>query len=162
MVTNGVGTSSAVIQNQSSSYPEFEKRPAVPPTIVSDTTTPTSMVSGQKSGRTFTSSHGLERDNVLLRSKEKIISVVTEGEGGNNTQVQQCCSVSATRRMSMPRESRATWNSSHQPIRTLEGDASSFDLKQKNPTPEHMPRSERLSSGSTMSLWLLASLISCD
>ncbi|KAF1865060.1 hypothetical protein Lal_00004434 [Lupinus albus] len=107
------------------------------------------MVSAQKNGRTFTSSHDLERDNVLLRSKEKIVSVVTKGEGKSNTQTQQCYNVSATRSMSMPCESPATWNSSHQTFTTLEGDASSFDLKQKNPTQEHMPRNERLSSGST-------------
>ncbi|OIW05504.1 hypothetical protein TanjilG_27634 [Lupinus angustifolius] len=161
IVTNGVGTSSAVIENQScynattaktsightsckncgnfldvvDCKPEFERRPAVPPAIVSDTTAPNSMASPQKKGRAFTSSHDLERDIVLLRSKEKIISVVTEDEGKSNTQVQQCCNVSATRRMPMPRESPATWNSSHQPFRTQ----------------ENMLRSERLSSGSTMS-----------
>ncbi|CAL0314638.1 unnamed protein product [Lupinus luteus] len=176
IVTNGVGTSSAVIQNQSpydanisktsightsckncgifldvvDCKPEFERRPAVPPAIVSDTTAPTSMASAQKKGRTFNSSHDLERDIVLLRSKEKIISVVTEDLGKNNTQVQQCSNVSATGRMPIPRETPATWNSSHQPFRTLEGDTSSFLLKQKNPTQEQMPSSERLSSGSTM------------
>ncbi|KAE9595176.1 hypothetical protein Lal_00009288 [Lupinus albus] len=176
IVPNGVGTSSAVIQNQScydastgktsmghtsckncgnfldviDCKPEFERRPAVPADTVPDTTAPTSMVSAQKKGRTFPSCHDQERDIVLLRSKEKIISVVTEEEGENNTQVQQCCNVSATRRMPMPREIPATWNSSHQPLRTLEGDASSFDSKQKNRTQEHMPINERLSSESTM------------
>ncbi|KAE9615643.1 hypothetical protein Lal_00017769 [Lupinus albus] len=170
-VTNFIGPSSAVMQNQSCYYaasakpsightscqncgtfvdvvectPEVQK----PPAIVPDVIAPASMVSAWKNGRTFTPSHEHERDIVLLRSKEKIISVFTE-EGKNNANLQQSCNGPATRRMPMPRENPATWNSSHQPFRTLEDDASSFALKQKTRTQEQMSSSERLSSGLTM------------
>ncbi|OIW17562.1 hypothetical protein TanjilG_08840 [Lupinus angustifolius] len=172
-VTNFIGTGSAVMQNQScydaaSAKPSMEHTscqncgtfldvvectPEVrrPPAIVPDVIAPTSIVSAWKNARTFSPSHEHERDIVLLRSKEKIISVFTEQEGKNNAQVQQSCNGPATRRMPMPRESPATWNSSHKPFRTLDDDASSSALKQKTQTQEQMSSSERLSSGSAMS-----------
>lgn len=174
-VTSDVGTSSAVIKNQSGydattakplmgqtsckscgnlldvveCKPEVGQQPAIPPAIVSDAIAPTSMVSAQK-GRTFTPSHKLERDIVILRSQEKLISLVPGEEGKDNAPVQQSFNEPDTRRMPLPRESPATWNLSCQPFRTLEDDASSFALKQKTQTQEQMSNSERLSSGSAM------------
>ncbi|XP_061347084.1 uncharacterized protein LOC133292653 [Gastrolobium bilobum] len=175
IVTNSVGNGSAVMQNQScydacTAKPlmgqssckncgnlldvfdckqEVGGLPAVPPPIVSDVITATSMVSSQRKGKSFTPSHEQERGVVLLRSQEKLISVVTEEEGKNNAQ--QLSNETTTRRMPMPREGPATWNSSHQPFRTQEDDASSFAIKQKTQTQEQMSSSERYSFGSTMS-----------
>ncbi|CAL0308270.1 unnamed protein product [Lupinus luteus] len=172
-VTNFIGTGSALMQNESC-YDAASAKPSMghtscqncgtfldvvectpevqrPPAIVPDMIAPTSMVSAWKNGRTFSPSHEHERDIVLLRSKGKITSVFNEEKGKNNAQVQQSSNGPATRRMPMPRESPATWNSSHQPFRTLDDDASSFALKQKTQTQEHMSSSERLPSGSAMS-----------
>ncbi|TKY64796.1 hypothetical protein E2542_SST07647 [Spatholobus suberectus] len=121
----------------------------VPPPIVSDVVTATSMVSSEKKGKSFTPSHGQERDVVLLGCQEKHISLVTEEEGKNNAH--QSWSEPTARRMLMPDAGPAKWNSSCQPSSTLEDDASSFALKHKTQTQEQMLRSERYSSGSTMS-----------
>ncbi|KAJ1443230.1 DUF3741-associated sequence motif [Sesbania bispinosa] len=177
IVTNGAGNKSVVMQNQScydatttkplmgqtsckncgnlldviDSKPVVGGQPAFPPPIVSDVITATSMVSSQKVGKSLTPSHGQERDIVLLRSQEKLISLVTEDEGKNNAQQSWNEAASATRRMPMPHEGPAKWNSSCQPLRGLEDNASSFALKHKTQTQEQILSSERYSSGSTMS-----------
>ncbi|KAK7340953.1 hypothetical protein VNO77_21672 [Canavalia gladiata] len=127
---------------------EVEGHPSVPPLLVSDTVTATSMVSSQK-GKSFTPTHGQERDVVLLRSQEKLISLVTEEEGRNKAQ--QSWNEPTARRMTMPHESPAKWNSSCRPFRTLEDDPSSFGLKHKTQTQEQLMSCERYSSGPTMS-----------
>ncbi|KAH1156724.1 hypothetical protein GYH30_051499 [Glycine max] len=174
IVTNGVEDGSAIMQNQScfetSSCKqlmgqtsckncgnlldvldcklEVGRQSLVPPPIVSDVITATSMVSLEKKGKSFPP-HGHERDVVLPRSQEKLISLVTEGKGKNNAQ--QSWSEPTARRMPMPHDGPAKWNSSCQPSRALEDDASSFALKHKTQTQEQMLSSERYSSGSTTS-----------
>ncbi|KAK7394163.1 hypothetical protein VNO78_14683 [Psophocarpus tetragonolobus] len=115
---------------------EVGGQPSVPPPI-SDVITATSMVSSEKKGKSFIP-HGHESDVVLLRSQEKLISLVTEEKGKNNAHKSRS-------------EPTAKWNSSCQPSRTLEDDAYSFALKHKSQTQEQMLSSERYSSGSSMS-----------
>ncbi|KAL2329509.1 hypothetical protein Fmac_017090 [Flemingia macrophylla] len=120
----------------------------VPPPDVSDVIAATSMVSSEKKGKPFTPSHGQDRDIVLLKCQEKHISLVAEHEGKNNAH--QSWSEPTAKRMPMPHESPAKWNSSCQPSKTLDDDVSSA-LKHETQTPEQMLSSERYSSGSTMS-----------
>ncbi|XP_027350806.1 uncharacterized protein LOC113861902 [Abrus precatorius] len=176
IASNGVENRSAVMQNEScydasSAKPltgqasckscgnlvdvvdckfEVGGQPSVPPPLVSDVIAATSMVSSHKKGKSSTPSRGHERDVVLLTSREKLISLVTEEEGKNIAQ--QSWNESTTRRIPMAHESPAKWNSSCQrPFRTTEDDASSFALKHKTQTQEQMLSNERFSSGSTMS-----------
>ncbi|KAK7272967.1 hypothetical protein RIF29_14012 [Crotalaria pallida] len=175
---NCVGTSSAVMQNRLcyddttakpsmghtscrncgnffdvvDCNPEVGRQPAAPPAIISDMIAPTSVASAQKKGRTSVPFNEQEREVVLLRCQEKLISVVAEEEGKNDAQVQQSCNEPVSRKMPMPHEVPATWNnSSRLPFRTLEDGASSFALKQKTQTQEQNSNSEILSSGSSMS-----------
>ncbi|KAK7295780.1 hypothetical protein RJT34_18692 [Clitoria ternatea] len=128
---------------------EIGGQPFPPPPVVSDVISATSMVSSQKKGKPFTSSHEKERDIVLLSSKEKLISLVSEEEGKNNAQ--QSWIEPTNRRMPMAHEGPTKWNSSCQTSRTLEDDGSSFALIHKTRTRENMLLNERYSSGSTMS-----------
>ncbi|CAJ1843782.1 unnamed protein product [Sphenostylis stenocarpa] len=127
---------------------EVGGQPLDPQPMVSDVITATSMVSSEKKGKSFTS-HGHDRDVVLLRSQEKLISLDTEEKGKHN--VHNSWSEPTVRRISMPHDGLPKWNSSCQPSRTLEDDASSFPLKHKTQTQEQMISSERYSSGSTLS-----------
>ncbi|KAH1054842.1 hypothetical protein GLYMA_08G366600v4 [Glycine max] len=171
IVSNGVEDGSAIMQNQScyKTSPckqlmgqtsckncgnlldvvdcklEVGGQPLVPPPIVSDVITATSM---EKKGKSFPP-HGHERDVVLPISQEKLISLVTEAKGKNNAH--QSWSEPTARRMPMPHDGPAKWNSSCLSSRTLEDDASSFALKHKTQTQEQMLSSERYSSGSTTS-----------
>ncbi|RDX81684.1 hypothetical protein CR513_37605, partial [Mucuna pruriens] len=128
---------------------EVGGQPSVPPSIVSDLMTATTTVSLEKKGKSFPPSYGQERDVVLLRSQEKLISLVTEEEGKNNAH--KSWSEPTARRMPMPCDGLTKWDSSCQPSRTLEDDPSSFALRHKTQTREQMFNSERYSSGSTMS-----------
>lgn len=128
---------------------EVGGQPCVPHPIVSDVITATSMVSSEKKGKSFSPSCGQERDVVLLRCQEKHISLVTEEKGKNNAR--QSWSEPPARRMPMTHEGPAKWNSSCQPSRILEDDASSFGLKHKTQSQEQMLSAETYLSGSTMS-----------
>lgn len=172
IVTNGVEDRSAIVQNQccydACSTKQLMGQTSckncgnlldvvdckfevgdVPPPVVSDVNTATSMVSLEKKGKSFAPSPGQERDVVLLRCQEKHISLVTEQEGKNNSH--QSWSEPTARRMPIPHETPAKWNSSCQPSKALEGGASSSALKHKTQTQEQMLSRERYSSGSTMS-----------
>lgn len=117
--------------------------------IVSDEITAPSMVSSERKGKSFTPSLGHESDVVLLRCQEKHISPVTEEKGKNNAH--HSWSEPPARRMPMTHEGPTKWNSSGQPSRILEDDASSFALKHNTQTQDHMLSTETYSSGSTMS-----------
>ncbi|XP_014498021.1 uncharacterized protein LOC106759383 [Vigna radiata var. radiata] len=127
---------------------EVGGQPLDPPPVVSDVITASSMESSEKKGKSLTSL-GHDRDVVLLRSQEKFISLDTEEKGKNNAH--KSWNEPTVRRMSMPHDCLPKWNSSCQPSRTLEDDASSFRSKHKTQTQEQMLTSERYSSGSTMS-----------
>jgi len=128
---------------------EVGGQPLDPPPVVSDVITATSMVSSEKKGKSF-SSAGHDRDVVLLRTQEKLISLDSEEKGKNNAH--KSLSESTVRRMSIPHDCLPKWNSSCQPSRTVEDDEpSSFPSKHKTQTQEQMLSSERYSSGSTMS-----------
>lgn len=127
---------------------EVGGQPLDHPPVVSDVITATSMVSSEKKGKSF-SSLGHERDVVLLRSQEKLISLDSEEKGKNNAHISW--SEPTVRRMSMPRDCLPKWNSSCQSSRTLEDDPTSFPSKHKTQSQEQMISSERYSSGSTMS-----------
>ncbi|XP_052117058.1 uncharacterized protein LOC107486904 isoform X2 [Arachis duranensis] len=172
-VTNCEGPSSAVMQNQLD-YDASTAKPLmgqtsckncgnlvdvvdckldVPLPVVSDVFATTSVVSSQKNGRFFTPSpspsHEQEREIVLLRSQEKLMSLATEKEGMDN--VHQFCNKHITKRMTVPRDGPDIWNPSSQSVSTGEGDASSSTLKHKPQTQERMLSNERSSSASTMS-----------
>ncbi|KAJ1412743.1 DUF3741-associated sequence motif [Sesbania bispinosa] len=83
--------------------------------IVSDVFTASSLGSAQE-GRPFVPSH--ENDVVLLRSQDKIITLVHE-DGENNA---HSCNESTTRRMPVP----SKWDSSRQPCGALEDDEASL------------------------------------
>ncbi|XP_045793884.1 uncharacterized protein LOC123888768 [Trifolium pratense] len=135
---------------------EVRGPPDVPPPLVSDAITATSMASSYK-GKSFTPSHGQERDIVLLRSQEKFSSHAADEEGKNYSQ--QSWNEPTTIRMSRPREGPAKWSSSCQPLRTREDDASSFTYKHK--TQEPNLSSESSSSGSTTCSMQVKRVSSC-
>ncbi|MCI02370.1 hypothetical protein A2U01_0023402, partial [Trifolium medium] len=135
---------------------EVRGPPDVPPPLVSDAITATSMASSYK-GKSFTPSHGQERDIVLLRSQEKFSFHVADEEGKNYAQ--QSWNEPTTIRMSRSREGPAKWSSSCQPPRTREDDASSFTYKHK--TQEPKLSSESSSSGSTTCSMQVKRVSSC-
>ncbi|XP_061349392.1 uncharacterized protein LOC133294682 [Gastrolobium bilobum] len=121
--------------------PEVEEQSHVPTPIVSDVFTTSSLGLAQK-GKSFIPCH--ENDVVLLRSQEKLITLVNE----DGKRIAQSCNESTIGRMPLT----AKWNSSRQPCGALEDDeASSFAFKHKTQSQERELSSERTSPGCRIS-----------
>ncbi|KAK7266810.1 hypothetical protein RIF29_19466 [Crotalaria pallida] len=120
--------------------PVIKAQPDVSPPIVSD-------VFAVQKGRSFMPFH--EHDIVLLRSQEKkVLTLVNQEERQSNA---QSCNESTTKRMPLLCEEPTKWNSSCQPFRDIEDEASSFLFKHQTQSPKEILSSEKISSGSRTS-----------
>ncbi|KAI4346892.1 hypothetical protein L6164_007755 [Bauhinia variegata] len=171
VVNEGLGTSSADLQNNSgyesstamplmgqtsckscgnlldveNCRPNVDRQPAVLYPVNSDVITASSMVSPQGKARPFMVSHEQERDVVLLKSQDQLISLIDEEVGKSNN---QCLDEPTTKIMPLPRECLAPWNSSRQLCGTLEDDTYLVGFNPNTQTQEHIVGIDRVSPGS--------------
>ncbi|KAF7819982.1 hypothetical protein G2W53_025437 [Senna tora] len=123
----------------------IEGQPVIPPHIVVNMSNDSSMVSAQRKARSLVSSHEQEGDVVVLMNQERLLSLVAEEEGKNET---QSGNKPTTRSMPLPSEVTTAGNSSHQLCRTQQDDASSVAFKTQ--TQEHTLIGERISPRSNV------------
>lgn len=126
---------------------DAEGQPTVPAPIISEVITTSSLASAPRKTRSVMTPYEQERDLVLLRPQRDLTSIAAE-DGRSNT---QSCHEPTARKMPLPHEGLAPWNSLHQPCRTQDYDISSLAFKQKTQTHEQTVSSERTSPGSKIS-----------